>query len=203
MARFGAVILAAGMSRRMGQSKALLRLGAQTVIQRIAATAAAGGADPLIVVTGHAPQTIRDALRDQPDIEFVHNPGFDAGGMRSSVQVGVAAVAARCDAFFLMLLDQPLIKPRTLREMAARWEQRKPPILMPAHHSSHGHPLLIASTGAAEIAALAQDATLHDFVHRHRSQIDVIEVTDRGVVTDLDTPDDYRAMNGNLINEGT
>jgi CTP:molybdopterin cytidylyltransferase MocA len=194
MATFGAMILAAGMSRRMGTAKALLRLGAQTVIERIAATASGAGAAPIVVVTGHAADTIHRALAHVPGIEFAHNPDFDAGGMRSSVQTGVAAIHQRCDAFFLMLLDQPLVSPATLQALAQHWPQRRPAIVMPSCGAAHGHPLLIGSACADEILALSGDATLHDFVRRHRSGIEVVEVCDRGVLGDLDTPQDYRRM---------
>jgi CTP:molybdopterin cytidylyltransferase MocA len=114
--------------------------------------------------------------------------------MRSSVQTGVAAIGDRCDAFFLMLLDQPLIRPQTLQRLSAHWPLRSPPIVMPSYQSKHGHPLLISAACAPDILALRDSATLHDFVNQHRISIEVLDVDDSGVVTDLDTPADYRAM---------
>jgi molybdenum cofactor cytidylyltransferase len=194
MDRIAAVILAAGMSRRMGSPKALLRVGDTTVVARTTATALAAGALPVVVVTGHQPHLIRDALRQYPAATFAHNANFDAGGMLSSVQTGVAAIENTCDAFFLMLLDQPLVDAHTLRSMVAHRLHSGSRIVMPAFRGAHGHPLLIDAASIAEILTLGPDATLHTFVQRHRPAIEVLEVEDAGVVTDLDTPEDYAAL---------
>jgi molybdenum cofactor cytidylyltransferase len=194
MHRIAAVILAAGMSRRMGSPKGLLGLGGRTVVERIVISAAGAEASPLVVVTGHAPERIRDGLWAYPEVTFAHNPNYEIGGMLSSVQSGVAAILNRCDAFFLMLLDQPLVQPATLRFMAAHRKGSGSRIVMPAFKGEHGHPLLIDASYAAEILAIGIDATLHTFVQKHRGEIDVLEVEDPGVVTDLDTPEDYECL---------
>src|SRR5438045_8866556 len=125
MPRVAAVMLAAGMSRRMGTAKALLPFDEEPLIARaIDCIASLERINPIIVVTGHERDRIEIAL-DRRRVKFVHNSDYAAGGMLSSVKVGVAAVANDCEAFFLALADQPLVSPQTLREIITSWRQTR------------------------------------------------------------------------------
>jgi CTP:molybdopterin cytidylyltransferase MocA len=114
--------------------------------------------------------------------------------MLSSVKVGAGAIAQSCDAFFIMLLDQPLVRASTLIAMAQTWRRRGSAIVVPAHGGRRGHPILVASRCADEIQSLPHDATLRDFVTQHRDDTQVVEVNDPGVLTDLDTPEDFHLL---------
>ena len=51
--RVAGVVLAAGLSTRMGTNKMLLEVGGRTLVQRAVSTAIAAGLDPVLVVVGH------------------------------------------------------------------------------------------------------------------------------------------------------
>lgn len=189
-----AVILAAGMSRRMGRPKALLDLGGKPLIQHMARTvlAAIPGID-LVIVTGHKPQAIREALSGLP-ARFVHNSGFEAGEMLSSVKAGVGAVKGKCDALLLCLLDQPAVLVATLRALWSGWQIDRPPLLAPCLRKKHGHPIVISGNCIDEILALPADGSLRDLVSRHRPAMKTVNVDDPGVGSDLDTPEDYEEI---------
>jgi molybdenum cofactor cytidylyltransferase len=189
----GAVILAAGMSRRMGRPKALLDLGGQPLIRRLAQTVRQAPVGPVIVVTGHEPAPIQDAL-DGLKFRFVHNPQYEAGGMLSSIQTGVGAISDFCDAFFLLLLDQPLVQASTLKSMWEAWQLSGQAIVVPRYRNRRGHPILISIRYAGLIQSLPPTASLRDFVVRQRSQTGEVRVDDRGVASDVDTPADYLAI---------
>jgi CTP:molybdopterin cytidylyltransferase MocA len=180
----------------MGTAKALLEVDGRPLIQHLVGSAqAVAGLDRVIVVTGYEPQPIREALRACQRVQFVHNPDHEAGGMLSSVKTAVAAVqASSCEAFFLMLLDQPLVRPQTLAEMARCWEETGAPIVVPAHDQTRGHPVLFAARCADEIQSLPPSATLKDFVRQHDAERKVVDVCDPGVLTDLDTPGDFQLI---------
>jgi molybdenum cofactor cytidylyltransferase len=190
--RFAAVVLAAGASRRMGRPKALLDLSGRPLIAHLVGSFhKTASVERIFVVTGHQPEQIRQAL-SVFDVTFVHNPRYDSGGMISSVKAGVGAVAESCDAFFLCLLDQPLLQTRTVAEMAQAWSKTEPDLIEPAHDGQRGHPILIASRCVKKILSLSVDSTLRDFVAQHRQDSDVVEVSDPGVLCRLDTPLDYQ-----------
>src|SRR4051812_23149534 len=102
--RIAAVVLAAGLSRRMGTPKALLPLGDKPLLARVIETIVSAGAgiDPIVVVTGHEAEKVVEILVPWK-VHPVHNLAYATGGMLSSVQSGVAAVRDLCDAFFVVL----------------------------------------------------------------------------------------------------
>lgn len=190
----GAIVLAAGMSRRMGRPKALLDLGGQPLVRRVVQGAFQSQCiHPIIVVTGHEPQLIHQALAGM-GVSFVQNPQYEAGGMLSSVKTGVEAIRDYCDAYFLMLLDQPLVHPMTLKALWKAWQTSCPAIVAPRHRGKRGHPILLACRYADSVLSLPQDASLRNFVLQQRAQTQVVDVTDPGVLSDVDTPADYQVI---------
>ena len=79
------ILLAAGEGSRLGQPKALVELGGQTLAERGVTMLREGGADPVLVVTGAAPISMATA-------NIVYNPGWRSG-MGSSLAVGLATLA--------------------------------------------------------------------------------------------------------------
>ena len=78
--RIAAIVLAAGLSRRMGRPKALLPLGGLPMIVRVVEPILAiGSIDPVVVVTGHQASQVVGAM-DGCGVEFVHNSDFESRG---------------------------------------------------------------------------------------------------------------------------
>jgi molybdenum cofactor cytidylyltransferase len=190
----GAVVLAAGMSRRMGRLKMLLPFGDRPMLARVVESLrSAANIAPIIVVTGHAEQEIWAAIAEYPDVARVHNPQFAAGGMLSSIQAGVQALPPACDAFFLVLGDQPMVRAETLTRLRAAWDPDAAPVVVPLHNGKRGHPVLISRALISEILALGTKDTLKTLMVRHAEQVAEAAVDDPATVTDIDTPEDYEA----------
>ena len=102
-----AVILAAGASTRLGESKQLLELGGKTLLERAVETALSAGCDPVVVVLGANAGRIA-AGSDLRRAWVVVNAGW-AEGMGSSVRAGVELVQgfATVGGLVLMTCDMP------------------------------------------------------------------------------------------------
>jgi molybdenum cofactor cytidylyltransferase len=188
--RIAAVVLAAGMSRRMGALKALLPLGGEPIITRVVSTIEqVCSIDPIIVVTGYKADEIRRAM-DHSVARCIHNAGFEAGGMLSSIQAGVRALANHCDGFFLVLGDQPLVRSETYRTLARSGFDKKT-IILPTFNDKRGHPVLISMDGAQDILGLSCGATLKDFISAQKDHTIEVPVDDSAILDDIDTPEDY------------
>jgi CTP:molybdopterin cytidylyltransferase MocA len=189
--QIAAIVLAAGMSRRMGQLKPLLPFGDKPMLARVLEVVCDNpNIAPILVVTGHAEEEIRPIANIYtPDVVF--NPDYAAGGMLSSVQAGARALPSDCDACFLMLGDQPMVRPQTLRSLAAAWQETQAPITLPTYEGQRGHPVLFAATCLPEILALSGTETLKTVVTRHMDELREVPVSDPSVVMDVDTPEDY------------
>jgi CTP:molybdopterin cytidylyltransferase MocA len=188
--RFAAIVLAAGMSRRMGRHKPLLQIGDRSMIAHVVDGIVHAGISKVFIITGFEASSVRGAL-DQYPVEFIHNDDYLAGGMLSSVQLGVRAARSNCDAYFISLGDQPFIRPESFREMQAAFTKSHAAILLPTFNGKHGHPILVASRMADEILSLASDQTLNDLTRENADQTLEISVDDPAVVEDIDTPEDY------------
>ncbi|MGH2400515.1 MAG: nucleotidyltransferase family protein, partial [bacterium] len=140
--RFGAVVLAAGLSSRMAPvNKLLTSLGDRPVIRYVVQAALDAGLDPAIVVVGPHRKALCAALEGLP-VRIVGNDGYEEG-LASSIRAGVAAIAVDIDAAVFLLGDMPLIAPRhlgLLLDAFAPAEGRS--ICIPAYRNKRGNPVL-------------------------------------------------------------
>jgi len=187
-----ALVLAAGLSRRMGQFKLLLPWADRTVIGQVVATLEAAGVEPIVVVAGHRAAEVETALAGS-SARIVLNQDYASGEMLSSIQAGLRAVEhSGAAAALLCLGDQPQMAVETVKTVLAaggqtRWAQ----VVIPSFQMRGGHPILLPRSLWAEI--LSARGTLRDVLARHRDQICYIPVDTPGVLADLDTPEDYAA----------
>ncbi len=183
----GAVILAAGAGRRLGTvAKALLRVGDATYLQTITEKARAAGVDHVVVVVG-APhdRAVREEARRLSIESVVDNPDPDRG-MATSIELGFRAVAQASRAF-LWPVDHPFVATTTLGRLLAGIGAHD--AARPTFEGRGGHPPLIASTLFSALSACsAEPEGARSVLARH--DVINIAVDDRGVVRDVDRPED-------------
>src|SRR5215472_4517305 len=180
------VLLAAGEGSRLGQPKALVEIGGQTLAQRGVALLRDGGAAPVAVVTGAVAVTL-------PGVLTVHNPDWRRG-MGSSLAAGLAAVPDGCHAAVIALADQPLIGPEAVRRLIAA-HAGGASIAVAAYHGVPRNPVLLAREHWAGVVALAVgDAGARPFLRAHPDLVTVVESGDTGRPDDLDTPADLERL---------
>jgi nicotine blue oxidoreductase len=179
------VLLAAGSGSRLGQPKALVVVGGESLAGRGIALLRDGGTDPVIVVTGAA------ALADgtYPGVRCVHNPDW-ATGMGSSLAVGLAAVPDRCTAAVIALADQPLVGPESVRRLIAA-HARGAIVAVACYDGRPRNPVLISRNHWPEVVELAVgDVGARPFLRRHPELVTLVECADAGRPDDIDSPED-------------
>jgi molybdenum cofactor cytidylyltransferase len=186
-----AIVLAAGLSRRMGRFKLILPWGDRTVLGQVVATLEAAGVAEIIVVTGNRADEVAAALVDTT-AHAVHNPDYAAGEMLSSIQAGLRALDSRVDAALVCLGDQPQMEASTVRAVltagaADDWQK----IAIPSYRMRAGHPILLPNWLWPEI--LGCTGTLRDAMAAHRNRTRFLVVDTPTILADLDTPEDYEA----------
>jgi molybdenum cofactor cytidylyltransferase len=192
-----ALILAAGRSTRMGRPKlALPWKESQAIIAHVASTLRAGGAAPIIVVTGGHRTAVEGALEGQ-DVSIVHNEHFEEGGMLRSIKVGLRALAEReARAALICPGDLPRLEVDTVSALIRAWDGDERALTAPSYRMQRGHPVLIGRAYWGEILRLSEGSSLRNFLGLHEDRIAYVVVQDAGVCRDLDTPEDYRGMRG-------
>src|SRR5690606_40146905 len=101
-----AIVLAAGQSRRMGPlNKLLAEIAGKPMLAHVVDAVLASAARPVIVVTGHEPERVREALSGR-DVTFAHNPDY-AQGLSTSLRRGTAILDEKVDGAVVCLGDMP------------------------------------------------------------------------------------------------
>lgn len=195
------VILAAGYSVRMGQPKALLRIGptGPTFLQQLIGSLQRAGLETIVVVAGVDIERIRDAARAvTPPVRVAENPDPSRGQL-SSLRVALAALGDDdAEAVLVMPVDQPLVSADTVRRVVEAYRQHGAPIVRPSRGLRHGHPVVFDRSLFEELqrADLARGA--RDVIATHRDAVVDVPVEDEGAFVDIDTPEDYRRAFGRL-----
>jgi molybdenum cofactor cytidylyltransferase len=166
----------------MGRPKALLPIAGSTFLGRLIEIYTRCCA-PVIVVLGHSAAAIRDGVA--VDVEWVVNPAPERGQF-SSLQTGLAALPAGMDCLF-QPIDYPAVAAGTV-ELLARTQGE---LVIPRYRGERGHPVRIFPGIVAELLALPVDAQARDVIRSHYPAATFVEVEDPGVVTDIDTPEDF------------
>lgn len=188
-------MLAAGSSTRMGAWKMMLPWGRSTMVEHSVRTALKVCAR-VVLVSGFRADRLVELFEGWPGVEVVRNRNYDAG-MFSSVQRG--AQAAGEEDFFLALADMPDVTVSTYRQLL-QWNGRLSPAFGPAktayavipqYRGKKGHPLLLSAPMRARILQADVSQTLRDVLARVPTV--VVPVDERGIVHDIDTPQDYRS----------
>lgn len=186
--RVAGIVLAAGMSTRMGQLKQLLPLGGRAAIEWIAEVVGRR-LDQTVVVLGHRAADIAPVLAAYP-VRWVVNAGYQTG-MLSSVQCGLRAVDRAAD-YLICLGDQPRLSGAVVEQVLQARNQISAGIIVPIANGKRGHPVLIRNAYRAEILALPLDVGLNAVTRGHPADTCELPVAEAAILTDMDTPADYQ-----------
>jgi molybdenum cofactor cytidylyltransferase len=187
----GAVVLAAGQSKRMGRPKMNLPWGDATVIEQVITVLKNAGVNEIVVVTGSHSSEL-EAVLNKMNINIVHNTDFARGEMISSFKVGLHALDDRLAAALVVLGDQPQIEVEVVQSIIAAYVSKAADLIVPSYNRRRGHPWLLSRSLWSTILSLAPEETLRDFLNQNNDRIRYIEVNSPSILMDLDTPDDYR-----------
>lgn len=196
LAPIGAILLAAGRSRRMGEFKPLLPFRNSTIIETCLDTIEAAGIEQTVVVLGHRAEELRERLAHRR-ITFAVNPDPD-GPMSASIAAGVAALDPTIVATFIALVDQPAIPPSIYEFLVAYRRDSWAEIVVPEFDGHRGHPVLIDSWAFGELLNLDETSGLRGFLDRYAEEVHRVPVDCPYVRMDVDTPAEYRNLTENV-----
>jgi putative nucleotidyltransferase with HDIG domain len=187
-----AIVLAAGYSSRMAEFKPLLPLAGSTALERCIDLFRAADVVEVIAVLGYRAEELQP-IAERAGASCVRNPRYEQG-MFSSITSGSRALPGWVEAAFVLPADIPLVRPHTIRQLAAAFVLRRAGVVYPVFAGQRGHPPLIARNILSEAAEEGEAGPLSDLLARHESEAIEIQVWDQGIHMDMDTPADYEAM---------
>ncbi len=183
------LILAAGLSSRMGETKALLRFGEQTLIGWQISCLLNAGIKDVFAVTGHDSKNVEAAASGYP-VKIIYNPDYK-DGMFTSVSKGLKAVKrAGSEAVFLLPVDCPLITPQTIKRLAESYKEGGAKIVFPCHKGEKGHPPLFSAKLIDGILAYTGEGGLIQALARYEDEAVSVEAGSE-CLFDMDTREEY------------
>ena len=208
------LILAAGGGSRLGGGKLLLPWRERPIIAHVAATALqTPGFTSVTVVLGHEAGTVRDAVssslsvsslpENSPSLRFAENAHWREG-QSTSLRLGIETLLAGSDgnavhAVLVLLGDQPLVTPRTLRALLEAHERARNhdpdhPATAPFFQGRRGNPVILSRAMFPGVLALQGDVGARGLLADLGERLLLVPVDDPGVLFDVDTREAYAAL---------
>jgi molybdenum cofactor cytidylyltransferase len=190
--RIAALVLAAGLSSRMGTNKLLADWRGKPLLRWTVESALTSEARPVIVVTGHEHAKVEAAFAGL-DVRCVHNPDF-AEGLSTSLKAGVRAAPNDCDGVLVLLGDMPEVDATLIDRMIAAFSPADGRAICVAQHDNkRGNPVLWARQFFSEIENLSGDSGAKALIAVHEDLVCEI-AAGPAVLRDIDTPEALAAL---------
>lgn len=188
--KVGAVVLAAGQSKRMGATNKLLAsIDGRPIVAHVVDALIEAAVEPIVVVVGHEAGRVREALAERA-VSFVENPDY-TDGIGSSVRTGAAALMNQVDGALFVLGDMPKVRSDDVRRLVEAFDpDTGRSICVPVYQGRRGNPLLWASRFFEAMQTLAGDVGARSLLSKYQAEVTEVAVGDDGVHFDVDTPSD-------------
>lgn len=187
--RFGAVILAAGASTRMGSPKQLLPLEGRPLVVRAVEAALASPAWPVVVVLGAHAEKIRPVLARLP-VFIADSPAW-AEGMAASIRAGVTTLrqfSRALDGALVALCDQPAFSADVIAQLVAAQRATGRSIVAAHYHGRNGAPALFLREHFETLSHLTGEEGARTLLNGDPTRVASVELP--ALERDLDTPAD-------------
>ena len=202
MVRVGAVILAAGGSRRFGQPKQLIKFAGETLVQRAVHAAQEGGCSPVLVVTGESHEAVTASVAAMHPL-IVRNESWSRG-IGSSIRLGVEELSQHTvDAIILLACDQPAVDMGVVSALIAEHERSGRPIVASRYADTVGIPALFQRSMFDELRQLPDQHGAKALIQANLWRVAQIEFANGAF--DLDTREDlltWDAWNASKVHPG-
>jgi molybdenum cofactor cytidylyltransferase len=183
------IILASGLSKRMGKDKMLIKIKNKPIIvhtiQRYRELFR-----EVIIVSSPKEKIIRIGAKNAKKVVVNSKP---EEGMSRSIKLGLLCLSSKYSAFFLALGDQPFIGPDTLHLIVNAYYKKRPKVVIPVYMGVRGNPVLFDISMVKSLySSLKGDKGASHLIQKYLSETVFLELNDPGISLDIDTPSDLK-----------
>ena len=183
----GAIIPAAGASRRFGSDKLVHRVDGVPMLARVLAALRDGGAGEVLVVVADLTSERAEVARGAgARCAVVDDP---TAGMLATIRAGLAQVAP--GSVLICPADLPYLAPTTVAAVLAAAAAKPAALVVPVVGDQRGHPLVVPADLRAAIDQLDPTVGLRGLRLGHPDRVHSVAVDDLGCVRDIDQPTDF------------
>ncbi len=187
------LVLAAGAARRMGQPKALLEVEGERFIDRTVRVLREGGCREVYVVAAELPE-LHEAVAALGAV-LVRNAD-PASEQIDSVRLGLRALPDDSTAAAVLPVDCPLVSSATVQSLAAAAAHTTLPVVLPMYNGIGGHPVILRRPFYDAVLETQHPEGLSGIILQHGHHVELVPVTDPGILVDIDTPEEYQRLRG-------
>lgn len=182
-----AIILAAGISRRMNRDKLSLEIDGRSLLQHVLDTVRKAHFHEVILV--HSPRT------HLPRGHFSAIVNDDPGaGVSRSMALALAQTDPDAEGIVFLMGDQPFLSADTLKQLKKRFAANPSRIVIPVFDGSKGSPVVFPASLREELAGLAGETGGRQVIDRHPDLVVYEVITRAGEGLDIDTRDVYHQV---------
>jgi molybdenum cofactor cytidylyltransferase len=186
---YSIIILAAGSSARLGQSKQLLKIGDENLLQRSIKTALDSAVEKVVVVLGSNDKAHAESIIQYP-VSVVVNEKWESG-MGSSLKAGLNYLLANghgISGVIVMVCDQPLVTSKHIETLMALHHKKAKPLVASRYSNTYGVPVLFMKKYFNQILALGDNEGAKKIIMTHEKDLALMDLPEAAV--DLDTIED-------------
>jgi molybdenum cofactor cytidylyltransferase len=187
---YGIIILAAGNSSRLGQSKQLLPYQDRTLIEHVVRHAQGIDDAVTVVVTGAFEEALRAKIA-RTGVLFCHNADW-AQGMSTSIRAGLAYlqdISPTINACILSVCDQPYLSKAVFEQLIQRHKTTSCEIVASSYGDTIGTPVLFNKRYFIDLQMLQGQEGAKKILIKYETNVCLLPFP-RGEI-DIDTMKDY------------
>ena len=187
------IIMASGLSVRMGNCKLLMDYKNKPMIQWVMEAVEESSLSPKLVVTGN--EEIKE-LAQRVNLSVVINEKGNLG-QSESIKLGVLN-SEEADGYAFIPGDQPYISSSFINALIQEFEKDKNKIIVPVYKGARGNPVIFPKRFKGELLTLQGDVGGRVILNNYKEYIQFIEIEDGRFLKDIDTKEEYeRLINNN------
>ncbi|GAB1476423.1 hypothetical protein MASR2M70_12570 [Bacillota bacterium] len=179
----GAVIVAAGMPEASGEFKPMLKVGTISMVQRIIANFQQADVFPVVLVTGYRGGELEKHVA-KSGVICIRNGDYADTRMLDSAKLGFSYIMDKCDRTFFSPVDIPLFTVNTIKRLM----ESNASVVKPLCGNEEGHPILLSCKILQAVLDAGAGKGLDCILDQCCNDVEIIDVSDEGVLTDVDDP---------------
>ena len=181
-----AIILASGYSKRMGDSKLLLKYKGKALIEHTIDTVMSCGFSQIILV---AREEEIIEIGNRNNLEVTKNKNA-IKGISESIKLGVMNTK-NTDGYMFFTADQPFLDLDTIRMLHEKFTKNSAYIIVPTCAGKRGSPVIFPSSFKEDFFKLQGDVGGKTIINKNLDKVKFVEVQDSRKLFDIDTKESY------------
>jgi molybdenum cofactor cytidylyltransferase len=190
------IVLAAGMSTRLGRPKHLITMDGKTLLARVVAAALESELAEVVLVLGYEAERVLTALGSlgrEKRLRTVVNERYE-DGMAGSLQAGLLPVKEQYPGVMFLLGDQPLIAADVINLLLRRFWSSNKDICVPVQGERRGNPVCFSRRFYGQILDIQGDTGAREIIGRHPGDVLLVEIDSPYFFLDIDRTEDLERL---------